>query len=58
MPQKVIKGQALVDFLADHRVPNNWELSDDLPGRRCSALMSFHLGKCTSMSLPDMMGQE
>ena len=31
VPQKAIKGQALADFLADHPIPSNWELSDDLP---------------------------
>ena len=32
MPQKAIKGQVLVDFLADHPIHNNWELNDDLSG--------------------------
>ena len=27
---KAIKGQALADFLADHPVPDDWELNDDL----------------------------
>ncbi|KAK4409608.1 hypothetical protein Sango_0033800 [Sesamum angolense] len=31
VPQKAIKGQVLVDFLADHPMPAEWELSDDLP---------------------------
>ncbi|KAL0289038.1 UNVERIFIED_CONTAM: hypothetical protein Scaly_2714700 [Sesamum calycinum] len=31
VPQKAIKGQVLADFLADHPVPAEWELSDDLP---------------------------
>ncbi|KAI3446946.1 hypothetical protein Pfo_003611 [Paulownia fortunei] len=29
--QKAVKGQVLVDFLADHPIPAEWELSDDLP---------------------------
>ena len=29
--QKAIKRKALVDFLADHHMPNDWELNDDLP---------------------------
>ncbi|XP_019157455.1 PREDICTED: uncharacterized protein LOC109154025 [Ipomoea nil] len=29
--QKSVKGQALADFLADHPIPAEWELSDDLP---------------------------
>ncbi|XP_019171054.1 PREDICTED: uncharacterized protein LOC109166617 [Ipomoea nil] len=28
---KSVKGQALADFLADHPIPAEWELSDDLP---------------------------
>ena len=30
-PQKTIKGQALVEFLADHHILATWEISDDLP---------------------------
>ena len=29
VPQKAIKGQALSNFLADHPIPANWELSND-----------------------------
>ena len=32
MPQKAVNGQALVDFLAYHPIPDAWELNDDLPG--------------------------
>ncbi|KAL0405375.1 UNVERIFIED_CONTAM: Ribonuclease HI [Sesamum latifolium] len=31
VPQKAVKGQVLVDFLANHPMPAEWELSDDLP---------------------------
>ncbi|GKV04930.1 hypothetical protein SLEP1_g17015 [Rubroshorea leprosula] len=31
VPQKAVKGQALADFLADHPIPAEWELSKDLP---------------------------
>jgi len=31
MPQKVIKGQAVADFLTDHLVPRTSKLYDDLP---------------------------
>ncbi|TYK03499.1 uncharacterized protein E5676_scaffold121G001200 [Cucumis melo var. makuwa] len=31
IPQKAIKGQALVDFLADHPIPSDWKLCEDLP---------------------------
>jgi len=31
VPQKVVKGQALADFLADHPVPDEWKLDEDLP---------------------------
>ncbi|XP_008245038.1 PREDICTED: uncharacterized protein LOC103343140 [Prunus mume] len=30
-PTKAVKGQAVVDFLADHLIPADWEISDDLP---------------------------
>ena len=26
-----MKGQALADFLADHLIPNDWELTDEIP---------------------------
>ncbi|XP_070023418.1 uncharacterized protein [Nicotiana sylvestris] len=28
--QKAVKGQALADFLADHPIPDDWELTDEL----------------------------
>ncbi|XP_030940238.1 uncharacterized protein LOC115965196 [Quercus lobata] len=31
VPQKAVKGQVLVDFLADYPVPSDWEFSDDFP---------------------------
>ncbi|XP_074300530.1 uncharacterized protein LOC141631807 [Silene latifolia] len=31
VPQKAVKGQAIADFFADHLVPAEWEISDDLP---------------------------
>ncbi|KAL0358270.1 UNVERIFIED_CONTAM: hypothetical protein Sangu_0676400 [Sesamum angustifolium] len=31
VPQKAVKGHVLADFLADHPMPAEWELSDDLP---------------------------
>ncbi|KAK4380951.1 hypothetical protein Sango_3015000 [Sesamum angolense] len=31
IPQKAIKGQVLADFLANHPMPVEWELSDNLP---------------------------
>ncbi|KAL0282987.1 UNVERIFIED_CONTAM: hypothetical protein Sangu_2918800 [Sesamum angustifolium] len=30
VPKKAVKGQVLADFLADHPIPAEWELSDDL----------------------------
>ncbi|KAA0025936.1 uncharacterized protein E6C27_scaffold34G002400 [Cucumis melo var. makuwa] len=30
IPQKAIKGQALADFLADHPIPSDWKLCEDL----------------------------
>ncbi|XP_074266517.1 uncharacterized protein LOC141589792 [Silene latifolia] len=32
MSQKAVKGQVIADFFADHPVPAEWELSDELPG--------------------------
>ncbi|XP_038885779.1 uncharacterized protein LOC120076069 [Benincasa hispida] len=31
VPERPVKGQALADFLADHPVPSDWKLSEDLP---------------------------
>ena len=31
VPQKAVKGQTLLDFLADHPVPDDWKLTDKLP---------------------------
>ncbi|GAA0155262.1 hypothetical protein LIER_38052 [Lithospermum erythrorhizon] len=31
VPQKAVEGKILADFLADHPLPAEWELSDDLP---------------------------
>ncbi|KAH0641955.1 hypothetical protein KY290_033560 [Solanum tuberosum] len=31
IPQKAVKGQTLADFLADHPIPDDWELADELP---------------------------
>ncbi|KAM2060462.1 hypothetical protein ACFX1T_045650 [Malus domestica] len=31
VPAKAVKGQALADFLADHPIPTDWKISDDLP---------------------------
>ena len=31
VPQKAVKGQALVDFLADHPIPFEWDFFDDFP---------------------------
>ncbi|KAI3454927.1 hypothetical protein Pfo_011590 [Paulownia fortunei] len=33
VPQKAVKGQVLADFLADHPIPAEWELSNDLPDK-------------------------
>ncbi|XP_074300798.1 uncharacterized protein LOC141632120 [Silene latifolia] len=30
--KRSVKGQAIADFFADHPVPAEWEISDDLPG--------------------------
>ncbi|KAA0050334.1 uncharacterized protein E6C27_scaffold88G00600 [Cucumis melo var. makuwa] len=41
IPQKAVKGQALADFLADHPVPSNWKLCDDLPDEEVSFVESM-----------------
>ncbi|KAI5348896.1 hypothetical protein L3X38_001783 [Prunus dulcis] len=33
-PAKVVKGQAITDFLADHLILADWEISDDLPDKQ------------------------
>ncbi|XP_047258988.1 uncharacterized protein LOC124891220 [Capsicum annuum] len=33
IPQKAVKGNTLADFLADHPIPNDWKLSDELPDK-------------------------
>jgi len=32
LPLNAVKGQVIADFLADHPIPDEWELNDDLPG--------------------------
>ncbi|KAM1380391.1 hypothetical protein ACFX2I_022122 [Malus domestica] len=34
VPAKVVKGQALADFLTNHLIPANWKISDDLPDEK------------------------
>ena len=31
IPQRAVKGQVLADFLADHPIPDSWEISESLP---------------------------
>ncbi|XP_057793051.1 uncharacterized protein LOC131009656 [Salvia miltiorrhiza] len=38
VPQKAVKGQVLADFLADHPIPAEWELTDDLPDEDALAI--------------------
>ncbi|XP_073317292.1 uncharacterized protein [Primulina huaijiensis] len=33
IPQKAVKGRALADFLSDHPIHADWELSNDLPDK-------------------------
>jgi len=48
--QRAIKGQALANFLADHLIPDDWELNDDLPGEEVFYIDILPLGKCVSMA--------
>ena len=41
--QKAIKGQALVDFLANHPIPATWEISDDLLDEEIFYALTFFL---------------
>ncbi|KAA0046253.1 uncharacterized protein E6C27_scaffold284G00560 [Cucumis melo var. makuwa] len=62
IPKKAVKGQALADFLADHPVPSNWKLCDDLPdeevlfvGSMEPWIMFFnasHSVNCVQITLP------
>lgn len=33
IPQKVMKGHALANFIVDHPIPDNWEFTDELPDK-------------------------
>ncbi|KAG9450547.1 hypothetical protein H6P81_010512 [Aristolochia fimbriata] len=48
VPQRAIKGQALANFLADHPVPAEWELTEELPDEEIFLVEVLPLGKCTS----------
>ncbi|KAL0282061.1 UNVERIFIED_CONTAM: hypothetical protein Sangu_2973600 [Sesamum angustifolium] len=52
VPQKVVKGQVLADFLADHPMPAEWELSDDLPDEDVLMIEVTPPGRCTLMEPP------
>ena len=41
--QKAIKGQALVDFLANRPIPATWEISDDLLDEEIFYALTFFL---------------
>ncbi|KAL0455335.1 UNVERIFIED_CONTAM: Transposon Tf2-12 polyprotein [Sesamum latifolium] len=45
IPQKAIKGQVLADFLADHPMPAEWELSDNLPDEDVLVVEIILLGR-------------
>ncbi|KAL0303461.1 UNVERIFIED_CONTAM: hypothetical protein Sradi_6214200 [Sesamum radiatum] len=49
VPQKAIKGQALANFLADHPMPAEWEISDDFPDEDVFLLKSSQHGQCSLM---------
>ena len=40
IPQKVVKWQVVVDFLADHPILDEWELNNDLPGEEVFVISS------------------
>ncbi|XP_074300119.1 uncharacterized protein LOC141631334 [Silene latifolia] len=43
--QKAVKGQVIADFFADHPVPTDWELSDELPGEEIFTWTFYLHGK-------------
>jgi len=59
MPQKVIKWQAVADFLADHPVPGTSKLYDNLPDKIAQVyLINTSLeNKCGNYSLTEHQGQ-
>ncbi|XP_070049208.1 uncharacterized protein [Nicotiana tomentosiformis] len=44
IPQKAVKRQALGDFLADHLVPDDWELTINLPDEDAMLVVNQLLG--------------
>jgi len=56
VPQKAIKGQVLANFLADHAIPDEWKLNDDLSGEDVLLSTFSHLRKCTLMELREAIG--
>ncbi|GFZ19588.1 hypothetical protein Acr_28g0002930 [Actinidia rufa] len=51
VPQKAIKGQALADFLVEHPIPADWELSEELPNENVIFIEERRHGRCTLMVL-------
>ncbi|XP_038887056.1 uncharacterized protein LOC120077228 [Benincasa hispida] len=49
VPQKAIKGQVLADFLADHLIPLDWKLSEDLPDVKFSSQKSRGWAKAIAL---------
>ena len=54
VPQRAVKGQALTNFLADHPIPDDWELNDDLPGEDVFFIDILAPWKMHLMELQDM----
>lgn len=51
IPQKTVKGQALTDFLTDHPIPNDRELSDELHDENPMLIEVQPLCKCSLMGM-------
>ncbi|XP_070045100.1 uncharacterized protein [Nicotiana tomentosiformis] len=49
--KKAMKGQALADFLANHPIPDDWELIDELPDDDAMKLIGW-LGNVTLQHMP------
>ncbi|KAG9458335.1 hypothetical protein H6P81_002843 [Aristolochia fimbriata] len=55
VPQRAIKGHALANFLTDHPVPAEWELTEEFPDKEIFVVEIFQSWKCTLIGPPGEM---
>lgn len=53
--KRVVNVQALANFLADHPIPNDWELTNELPDIDVMSIEILPPWKCTLMGLHIMV---